>query len=873
MNKLYILLIMILSLSLFGCSEEEKTATDPNVINRVNESEYAINVTLSKNNNADNLSYDFSVSKDGIVLKDNKTHAVKWDFGDANEFEAGLKKTHKYAKPGVFSVTAFITDNITKKFRTTSIDVVSGKEPDIYNTEIMAYRNEDRRAFKLVGSAISAQGETLKYSWTFGDGTPATIFTNQNTVDHVFRRYGDIYNISLTVDNSQNNSGSKVKKEMKIETQLPDLEYKCASGGPAFESGTSTIIGQFLICSPVLTGGEIPDVVYHWEYYNEIQKDEYDAGEKDQNNPGQKKNMIVVKSYDKLHNMPKDRYFKLDGYGTSNVNDSITYMFAEGGRKYIKVKGVSQNFLKENIAYESEFLLPSNMVLGEVKCQLDSNDKTKLTYTCSADAYSLPKKQNGDKYVAPLKDYQWSVYNRTGLETDEELEQEVEDRPIDPKNNKVVCYKEENGQNPKDVTNKLDDEKIFKDSGFKKCVSTVTYKADKYDISPEYSVMLLIGTNYEDIEGEQSEELEIENDGNFQVKPPVITDIKVTKSTTSNPDFFTYIFEPILDIEYTRDISYHWSFGDGVTKVSNTPFGEHTYSSADGEFKVEVYATSSKFTKTDVAKTIVKIDPSFKGTKFVVQQIDKENNRYTFETDWRGVVTEQGKERNVKTEYILRLYGPGYEKAYKLKDSDISEHNGNIKFETVTPTIDNYKDNNTLSIPYGFAFNAELQVINTKKPSKDFYVSTTVPLKDLGTIEFIHPGVTDIHKPTEQYPKIGRLKLDYLRDAAVDDHKGQKVPNEKLKCKYELNPKGINSDMTSKWYLSDNGECKDVNDVSNYEIEVDCTQDVYICKRVGYENDLLYKKILATVSQGPFVSPTPRQRFLDIKLGREGGTN
>ena len=134
-----LIFLLSLFLLLIACDDKDKAEVDPNVIQR-GEPEYTI--TAQHPNESENkLSYDFGMSAGGAALSE-PDYSVIWDFGDGTERKSGVSLNHTYKTEGDYTVTAYITDNINDKFRTTSTTVLAGGEPDIYNAEIVAYREK-----------------------------------------------------------------------------------------------------------------------------------------------------------------------------------------------------------------------------------------------------------------------------------------------------------------------------------------------------------------------------------------------------------------------------------------------------------------------------------------------------------------------------------------------------------------------------------------------------------------------------------------------------------------------------------------------------------------------------------------------------------
>lgn len=806
-----ILLILSLAAIMYGCSEETTdTQADPNVVYR-QEVEYNITANLA-DNDTNNQNFQFGVNFGGQMLENDEDYYVKWDFGDTTSGE-GLKPFHSFAEKGVFSVTAYITDNTTDSFRTASIDIVSGVDPDIYDTNILAYRAEDRREFKLVASGVSASGESLKYSWNFNDGTPITLAKKQNSVDHIFAKYGETYNVVVTVDNGKGGEGSKVEASIPIVTELPDLAYLCGSGGPAFDN-LGTLIGQYLNCEPKLTGGNIPDVVYSWEYYSEIKQGEYNKDNA---------SMLVTKDGVEVtyNEAEKDlyKYFALEGVGTSNVNNPTTFTYKDGGRKFIKVEGSSQNFLKTNIKYANELLLPSNAFLDLITCSLDdTTDKTGLTYKCSANGYALPKDANGDSYVAPLSAYMWSVYDHNGnlLQAD-----------IASKETKCFAESDQTGT----VMQGTEDAAAIQAGNYKYCTSTVTYKAAKYDVAPAYSTMVLNTDYYEVIDGQETEHLKLNQTRDFRVEAPNIGEVKSVQDS-SNPLRFDFTAAFDKELNNLQDIQYHWVFGDGNISTTTTNSVSHTYQNADGQYNVTVYASSALFERTGEGTARIQMNPSFDGTSLTITQKEIGKNIFTFTSDYVAKVDGQ----KVKTNYQLTITGGGYERVFQIPAENITDTGFTI--DSVEPTVANIKqDSNVLAVPYNIPLNVELKA-SSDKSSSVIYATSVVPISALSTMNWHQQGY---------------LQLTALKNSS------QTVSNvHEFTCKYELEYPGINNTIVNEeyrnqWTLYIDGQ-ENITEYVN-TLSVPCDTKVYL-KVINGGPGIGNRQVKITIDDGPYIYTT-----------------
>jgi len=144
-----------------------------------------------------------------------------WDFGDGT-IGSGASPTHVYARSGVYSVTLVVSDGAANSMPARTTVSVS-------NTAPMALLSGPASGFKLTtltwnGSASSdANGDTLSYRWSFGDGSSVTTATP--TVTHSFAAVG-AYRVTLIVNDGEASS-SPVAADVVILSRPP-----VANAGP-----------------------------------------------------------------------------------------------------------------------------------------------------------------------------------------------------------------------------------------------------------------------------------------------------------------------------------------------------------------------------------------------------------------------------------------------------------------------------------------------------------------------------------------------------------------------------------------------------------------------------------------------------------------
>lgn len=912
-NKLFLIMFILVSF-IYGCEESESPAlSDPNTISR-NDTPYYIQVEKQEGDDT-NTAFTFQVSKSGNALIDDKLYSVKWSLGDNTEKE-GLKVEHKYADKGEYTVRAYITDITEDSLRSEEITVTAGVDPDIYNTKITAYKQEDRREYSFIASGVSSSGQELKYSWNFGDGTPDTVAKKENSATHQFPKYGEQYTATLTVDNGLGGADSKIETTIDIKTDLPDLSLECGSGGVRLSDNKTEVLGQTLECRPVLTGGMVPDALYNWNFYEEISEKEFEKLDQD-NKTGW--NLVADEvDYD------KQVYRKIAGSSQSSGSSSTYFEFKDGGRKFVEATGSSQSFLTDNIEDNLTVNMPHNAILGLVTCNKANEGglgtdgfqpASGLVWKCGAVGYAMPKFDNGTKYIAPLTEYKWTIVKHNGENQDtiiyiplsgnymEDGKSEVAGADGMKIQHEVRCYTSTNSSDwTRDqgyVIHEGSDNLTKYD--YSACKTFITYAAPKFDVDNEngetytqavldvkYAGNEIAGANGEYIQTD----INLSQSSSFKIAAPVLGDI-IIQDDANNP--LTKTFSTAgLKLEGADDnidlsgVTYHWEFGDGTIGTSQDTNGAitHTYANADGQYDVTVYASNDKFERTNESTKRLTMSPEFLNSSFTVtaapdsNDTNNNNNKWKFDTNIFAVVDC----KPVDTNYQLIISGNGYTKTYNmgtlraedikskvtLTNNDngctasIKDNSNVIKSVTSTKiTTANKNNNSILSIPLSTAFNVEL-VVTSPATEGEMRQSSVIPIQDLQYIVVAHPST------------IAAENSFLWNNVQYSDSGGQRIDLADAKCIYDFNRGNINDDLNGNWgyFVGTNkpGNKAGYTTITagNSTVEVTCNQKVWVAQWTG--NDITgnanKRKVYTAVVQekSPAISPNQFMRFLDILL-------
>lgn len=143
----------------------------------------------------DKISFDAGASSD----PDGGSLKYGWDFGDGTTYSGGSKVAHKYEKGGTYKVTVTVDDG-TGSDCGVSADTIYVKvntPPQANVGPNLVCCEDDVTPFDASKSS-DPDGDTLSYSWNFGDGGTST----DAKTEHAYAKSGN-YKVTVTVnDNS-----------------------------------------------------------------------------------------------------------------------------------------------------------------------------------------------------------------------------------------------------------------------------------------------------------------------------------------------------------------------------------------------------------------------------------------------------------------------------------------------------------------------------------------------------------------------------------------------------------------------------------------------------------------------------------------------
>ena len=159
-----------------------------------------------------------SIGEEGENLK------YVWDFGDGAT-GTGAKSAHVYQTGGTYKAVLTVDDleNTECSISSDSIIVSVNSKPSAIFSGANIACTGDEISFDA-SDTNDSDGDDLKYTWDFGDGTDAQGGTN---VTHAYNA-GGVYSVRLTVDDNRGTACSKDLAVMNVRINTPPV----ADAGP-----------------------------------------------------------------------------------------------------------------------------------------------------------------------------------------------------------------------------------------------------------------------------------------------------------------------------------------------------------------------------------------------------------------------------------------------------------------------------------------------------------------------------------------------------------------------------------------------------------------------------------------------------------------
>ena len=143
-----------------------------------------------------------------------------WNFGD-NSTGTGLNPSHTYTAPGTYTVSLTVTNTSNLTATATATAIIAAQPPTANAGGPYANKTETALTFNGSGSS-DPQGETLTYTWNFGDNSTGTGVSPT----HIYTAPGT-YTVSLIVTNT-----SKLNSTASTTATIAAQPPVANAGGP-----------------------------------------------------------------------------------------------------------------------------------------------------------------------------------------------------------------------------------------------------------------------------------------------------------------------------------------------------------------------------------------------------------------------------------------------------------------------------------------------------------------------------------------------------------------------------------------------------------------------------------------------------------------
>jgi len=200
---------------------------------------------------ANDINFDGSAS----TGEEGETLAYAWNFGDGTTAQ-GAKASHSYKKGGQYTATLTVNDGqetpVSEAVDSINVTINSRPVASLNAVKISCVGNEV--VLDASGSS-DADGDSLKYSWDFGDGTTAS---GGSKASHRYTK-GGTYKVRVTVDDGKGGDCSSSSTSTTVKVNTPPI----ANAGPNLvccEEQNSSFDGS---ASSDVDGDKL---TYSWQY-------------------------------------------------------------------------------------------------------------------------------------------------------------------------------------------------------------------------------------------------------------------------------------------------------------------------------------------------------------------------------------------------------------------------------------------------------------------------------------------------------------------------------------------------------------------------------------------------------------------------------
>ena len=192
----------------------------------------------------------------GSITEDNAPLTYTWDFGDGSIKAQGAQVSHSYKKPGTYQAKLTVDDGKNTKcsVASDSLNVYVNSGPNIKILKVNSECTGKPINFDASKSS-DPDGEYLKFTWDFGDGT---VSEGRSNITHTYEKGGE-YLMKVTADDQRNTSCSKSSTTLKIKINTPPI----ANTGPNLVCCTN-VKSEFNGSNSYDLDGDALN--YHWDF-------------------------------------------------------------------------------------------------------------------------------------------------------------------------------------------------------------------------------------------------------------------------------------------------------------------------------------------------------------------------------------------------------------------------------------------------------------------------------------------------------------------------------------------------------------------------------------------------------------------------------
>ncbi len=237
------------SLEVVITDSDGDSSTDSIAVTVANHAPVLSDLIAPNGDEGQNLTFSVTAEDPGA----NDSVSYQWDFGDGSSATGSTSVQHAYADNGSYTVTFTASDDDGATSSASTVIEVSNLAPVIDSTAV-ATSGDEGESIVLSATASDVPGDSVSYTWDFGDGSPQQV---GSPISYAWLDEGS-YTVTV-VASDDDGAASSATTTITISNLAPTITQSSIPLGPHGE-------GDAVLFSVVATDPGSDTLSYHWDF-------------------------------------------------------------------------------------------------------------------------------------------------------------------------------------------------------------------------------------------------------------------------------------------------------------------------------------------------------------------------------------------------------------------------------------------------------------------------------------------------------------------------------------------------------------------------------------------------------------------------------